>query len=129
MSFCLRGGLELEGGRWLRILLLFREVGVARRHRTLHHLLVVVLREQLAVLGETSKTCHLVINYWFSLPLVDPLLFLVQVFGYDVNLCEGPILNLSSLFMRRTVLDVFKIVFIRLHTDLAVCVLLIWDRL
>ncbi len=60
---------------------------------------------------------------------MDPLLFLVQVIGNDVDLCEGPILNFCSLFMRCAVLDVIKVVIIRLHADLAVSVLLIWDGL
>ena len=69
------------------------------------------------------------INNRFRLPLVDPLLFLVQIFRDNVNLSKGPILNLGSFLMRRTVLDMVKVVFVGLHAYFTVGVLLVWDGL
>lgn len=69
------------------------------------------------------------INNWLSLPLVNPLLFLVQIVSDDVDLGKWSILNFGSLLVSSAVLDVVKVVLIGLHAHLAICVLLIWNRL
>jgi len=90
---------------------------------------MLCLGEDLAELGEAGHARDWVLHDWLRLPVMNPLLFFVKVSIDNVNLSEGTILDLGSLFVRRTVLDVVQIVVVGLHADLAVGVLLIGDRL
>ena len=60
---------------------------------------------------------------------MNPLLLTVEIVVNLINFSEGTILNLGSLFVSSTVLDVVEIVIVRLHAHLAVGVLLIGNWL
>lgn len=90
---------------------------------------VLRLRLNEADLRNTGHACHWVLYDWFSLPIVNPLFLFVQIGIDHVDLGEGSVLDLSSLLVSRTVLDVVKVVLVGLHADLAVGVLLVRDRL
>ena len=102
---------------------------VPHRYRHGSHLVVVVLRVKLAILGETIKAHHLVLYNWLRLPVVDPLLLLEQVIDDGIDFLEWLLLDAGPSFMSGTILDMIEVVVIGLHADLAVSVLLIWYRL
>lgn len=62
-------------------------------------------------------------------PLVDPFFLREEIINDNVDLGKGLLLNLGTLFVRRTVLDVVHVVLVSLHAYLAVGVLLIWNWL
>ena len=83
----------------------------------------------MAVLRKAIHAHHGIFYDWLGFPIVDPLLLLVQLVHDDVNLSEGSLLDLGSLLMRGAVLDVVQVVIVCFHTDLAVGVLLVGNRL
>jgi len=102
-------------------------VRISRRDR--ERCFVVVLGEKLAVLRDPCDARHGELDDRLWPPTMYPLLLSVQIVYDQVDLGEGSLLNFGSLLVRRAVLDVVQVVFVRLHAHLAVGVLLIGNRL
>lgn len=84
---------------------------------------------KLTILRKAIQTRHGIFYNGLGFPIVDPLLLLVQLVHDDVNLSEGSLLDLGSLLMCGAVLNVVQVVIVCFHTDLAVGVLLVGNRL